>query len=46
MVPALFFLREETSDHIVVRVIGGKHLHNDWSWLAPRHPQMSLVKYT
>ena len=46
MVQALFLLREETSDDIVIRVVWSEGLHNNWSCLALRPPHVSLVKDT
>ena len=46
MVQVLFFVREETSDDIVIRIVWSKGLHNSWFSLALRPPHVGLVKYT
>ena len=46
MVQVLFFVREETSDDIVIRIVWSEGLHNNWFCLALRSPQVGLVKYT
>ena len=44
MVQALFSIREETSDHIMVRIVGSKGFDNDWLSLSP--PQVSVIEDT
>jgi len=46
MVQVLFFVREETSDDIVIRIVWSKGIHNNWFSLALRPPHVGLVKYT
>ena len=46
MVQVLFFVREETSDDIVIRIVWSKGLQDNWISLAMRPPHVGLVKYT
>ena len=46
MVQVLYFVREETSDDIVIRIVWSEGLHNNWFCLALRPPHVGLVKYT